>query len=50
MGAHPAIQLSIVAGSVEEFLEKLSYKLIADKLSISMDMVRDHFKNICRIL
>lgn len=27
----------------------MSYKLIADKLSISIDTVRDHIKNIYRI-
>jgi len=39
-------QIQIVDGLVEG----LSYKLIADKLSISIDTVRDHIKRIYRIL
>ena len=35
---------------VEGLVDGLSYKLIADKLSISIDTVRDHIKNIYRIL
>lgn len=35
---------------VEGLVEGLSYKLIADKLSISIDTVRDHIKHIYRIL
>lgn len=35
---------------VEGLVEGLSYKLIADKLSISIDTVRDHIKNIYRVL
>ena len=39
-------QIQIVDGLVEG----LSYKLIADKLSISIDTVRDHIKRIYRTL
>ncbi len=35
---------------VEGIVEGLSYKLIADKLSISIDTVRDHIKRIYRAL
>jgi DNA-binding NarL/FixJ family response regulator len=35
---------------VEGLVDGLSYKLIADKLSISIDTVRDHIKNIYRLL
>jgi DNA-binding NarL/FixJ family response regulator len=35
---------------VEGLVDGLSYKLIADKLSISIDTVRDHIKRIYRIL
>lgn len=35
---------------VQGLVDGLSYKLIADKLSISIDTVRDHIKNIYRIL
>ncbi len=35
---------------VEGLVDGLSYKLIADKLSISIDTVRDHIKNIYRVL
>lgn len=35
---------------VEGLVDGLSYKLIADKLSISIDTVRDHIKRIYRVL
>jgi DNA-binding NarL/FixJ family response regulator len=35
---------------VQGLVDGLSYKLIADKLSISIDTVRDHIKNIYRVL
>lgn len=35
---------------VEGLVDGLSYKLIADKLSISIDTVRDHIKRIYRLL
>lgn len=35
---------------VQALVDGLSYKLIADKLSISIDTVRDHIKRIYRIL
>lgn len=35
---------------VQGLVDGLSYKLIADKLSISIDTVRDHIKNIYRLL
>lgn len=41
----------VIQESLESYLgANLSYKLIADKLSISIDTVRDHIKNIYRIL
>lgn len=35
---------------IEALVEGLSYKMIADKLSISLDTVRDHIKRIYRTL